>query len=117
MLKKLALLLFAIFLSSGSLGYGVELEKKDYLTLVVGNYVHGFKEFETSVVGFEDSVSISIYYDLSTQSEERANQLAKRFRTQVPSLLVRYQWAKGVEVIVNVYSEDRTGRGYKGASP
>ena len=90
----------------------IELEKKDYLILVVGNYVHGFKEFETSVTSFNDSLSIGIYYDESTQSEIRANQLAKRFRFQIPRKLSQYPWAKDIEIIVNVYSEDRTGRGY-----
>ena len=95
------------------LTYGIELEKKHYLTLIVGNYVHGFKEFETSVVGYEESVSVGIYYDLSTQSRERAYQLAKRFRAVIPQLLSHYEWAKSVEVLVNVYSEDLTGRGYR----
>lgn len=38
------------------------ISKKDYIALIIGNYVHGFKEFETSIVGFEDSASIGIYY-------------------------------------------------------
>ena len=113
--KYIAILLLVLSsLLSGTpvLAEKIEFEKKDYLMLVVGNYVHGFKEFETSVTSFNDSVSIGIYYDESTQSEIRANQLAKRFRFQVPRKLSQYQWAKDIKVIVNVYAEDRIGRGY-----
>ncbi|MDH3630371.1 MAG: hypothetical protein OER98_04555 [Gammaproteobacteria bacterium] len=92
--------------------HGIELEKKDYLTLIVGNYIHGFKEFETSVLTFEDSVSVGIYYDLSTQDEKRAVQLANRFRENIPKMLKKYPWATDVQFTVNVYSEDRTNRGY-----
>lgn len=108
----LLLVLSSLLFGTPALAEKIDLEKKDYLTLVVSNYVHGFKEFETSVTSFNDSVSIGIYYDESTQSEMRANQLAKRFRSQVPRKLSQYQWAKDIEIIVNVYSEDRTGRGY-----
>jgi len=83
-----------------------------YLTLIISNYVHGFKEFGTSVVAREESVLIAIYYNINTQSELRANQLAKRFRFQAPILLDRYEWAKDTEVLVSVYSWDITGRGY-----
>ncbi len=111
-MRKFALLLFIAIMSLAPTAHGIELEKKHYLILIIGNYVHGFKEFDTSVVGFDDSVSIGIYYDISTQKETRANQLASRFRANIPKLLQLYSWAKEVKVIVNVYSEDRTGRGY-----
>ena len=89
----------------------IELEKKDYLTFIISGYVHGFKEFDTSVVGFNDSVSVGIYYDLLTQSRSRADQLAERFRLKIPSMLSQHSWAKGIKVVVSVYSEDRTERG------
>ena len=111
-MNKLIIGILFGLLSGPSFAEKIELEKKDYLTLVVSNYVHGFKEFETSITALSDSVSIGIYYDVSTQDKQRANQLAERFRSQVPPILNRYDWAKNVEVIVNVYSEDRTGRGY-----
>ena len=111
-MKNLIFGILVLFFATASPAEAIELEKKDYLTFIVSNYVHGFKEFETSVTSFEDSVSIGIYYDISTQSEARANQLAKRFRSQVASQLRRYEWAKNIKVIVNVYSEDRSGRGY-----
>jgi hypothetical protein len=103
-----------LILLSATLSYAenIVLAKKDYITLIVSSYVHGFKEFETSVVSFDDSVSIGIYYDASSQSEARANQLAKRFRVQVPSQLSTYEWAKDIKVVVNIYSEDRSGREY-----
>ena len=90
----------------------ISLQKKDYLTLIVGNYVHSFKEFDTSVVSFDDSVSIGIYYDLSTQKKGRAKQLAERYRSQIPLILNNYEWAKNINVRVTVYSEDNAGRGW-----
>jgi hypothetical protein len=91
----------------------IELEKKDYIALIVSSYVNGFNEFETSVTAFEDSVSVGIYYDQTTQDESRAEGLANRFRLQVPLRLSRYEWSEDVDVIVNVYSQDLTGRGYE----
>ena len=93
--------------------HGIELEKKDYLALIVSNYVYGFNEFDMSVVGYEEAVSVGIYYDVSTQKENRAVQLSERFRKNIPKILEKYSWAKNIEVLVNVYSEDRTGRGYR----
>jgi hypothetical protein len=111
-MKRLVICLLIFLLSSFNYANSIELEKKHYLALIVGNYVHGFKEFDTSVVGFEESVSIAIYYDINTQTELRANQLAVRLRFQVQKILNAHEWAKDTEVLVNVYSEDRTGRGY-----
>ena len=111
-MKNIIKLILSSLLFFSSFAVALEIEKKDYLSLIVGNYVHGFKEFETSVTSFDDSVSIGIYYDISTQKEQRANQLANKFRTQVPKQLIQYKWANNVKVIVNVYSEDRVGRGY-----
>ena len=114
MYKYIAIILLTVsILPFGTAAFAdtIELEKKDYLTLIVGNYVHGFKEFDTSVTAFEDSVSIGIYYDDSKQGKERANQLANRFREQIPILIKRYLWAENVKIIINVYSEDRD-KGY-----
>ncbi len=111
-MKNLAIILVGVFLAAFVQAEEVTLTKEDYAAFVVGNYVHGFKEFETSVTTLESSVSVGIYFDKSTQSEARANQLADRFRKQIPLILKRYEWAKGFEVVVSVYSEDLTGRGY-----
>ena len=112
MIKKLLIGTIIIFFATLSFAENIVLAKKDYLTLIVSNYVHGFKEFETSVSCFDDSVSVGVYYDILTQSEERAKELANRFRTHIPLQLSSYDWAKNTKVIVNVYSEDRTKRGY-----
>ena len=113
-MKPLKVLFITIIIFSASFSYAEDLmiPKKDYLAFIIGNYVHGFKKFETSVVGFEDSASIGIYYDVSTQSKDRADKLARRFRKQIPAMLQNYKWAKDIKIIVNVYSEDKTGRGY-----
>jgi hypothetical protein len=85
------------------------LKNSDYLKLFVGNYVHGFREFDTTVTASSKSVSVGVYYDPNTQDKGRAEQLAKRFRTQLPIILgdLKYQWSRDVEIVVNVYSEDR----------
>ena len=105
---------FVLLLLSCSLAFAerLELEKKDYIKLIVSSYVNGFKEFDTSVTTFDDSVSIGIYYDVSAQKESRAEQLAKRFRRHVPLILANYEWAKNVKLRVSVYSENITERGY-----
>lgn len=105
-------IILAILIASTTRAENVSLSKVDYGALLVGNYVHGFKEFETSVTAYEDYISVAIYYDLSTQSNDRAQQLAKRFRENVSSQLSAYDWTKNIRVEVSVYSEDRSGRGY-----
>lgn len=90
----------------------IEFTKSDAITLMVSGYVHGFKEFGTSVIGLDDSVSIGIYYDLKTQKKQRANMLAKRFRKKIPVILSKYSWAKKVKVHVSVYTYDRMASGY-----
>ena len=85
----------------------IELEKRDYLKLVVGNFVYGFNEFDTSVTVGEKSVNIGIYYNAEIQDKSRAETLADRFRKQLPLLLANYKWASDVDFAVNVYSESR----------
>ena len=85
----------------------IQLEKRDYLKLIVSTYVNGFKEFDTTVVTFDDSVSVGIYYDSTGQDQQRADQLAKRFRENIPPMLEPYKWAKNIKVIVSVYGEER----------
>ena len=84
----------------------VALEKRDYLNLIVSSYVNGFNEFDTTIVAFDDSVSVGIYYDSNAQDESRAEQLADRFRKYIPALLEKYEWAEGISILVSVYSED-----------
>ena len=84
------------------------IEKSEYLELVVGNYVNGFKEFDTSVEALDDSISVGIYHDSTEQSALRAEQLADRFRKQLPIMLEKYDWANDISILVNVYGEDRS---------
>jgi len=86
----------------------IQLEKKDYLKLIVSSYVNGFKEFDTTVVTFDDSVRVGIYYDLNEQDPQRAEQLAKRFRENIPSMLEPYEWAENITVSVSIHGEDRS---------
>jgi len=94
--------------------YGVyHLKNSDYLKLFVGNYIHGFKEFDTTVTAVDSSVTVGVYYDPSEQDKNRAEQLAKRFREQLPVMFeeLTYKWADTVYIKVNVHSRDRS-KGY-----
>lgn len=105
-------LLLVLLLPMTVVSETIEIQRDDYLKFIVGNYVFGFNEFDTSVIADESTVSVGIYYDFSTQSAQRAESLAERIRSQVPAILAGYDWAEDINVTVNVYSEDRTGRGY-----
>ena len=85
----------------------IYLEKQDYLRLLVSSYVNGFKEFDTGVTTTDNSVSVSVYYDSNQQSQQKADQLAKRFREKIQQILGPYKWAENVSVIVTVTTEDR----------
>ena len=110
-LNSILIVALGIFLSLTLHAETIELEKRDYLALVVGNYVHGFKEFDTSVTTGDKSINIGIYYDAETQDRSGAETLAERFRNQIPLLLAKYEWVSDVTLLVNVYSESRE-RGY-----
>ena len=119
--KYIAILLLMLStLSFGTPAYAdkIELEKKDYLTLIVGNYVHGFKDFDTSVTASDDLVSIIVYYDnkkevdagIFSDTEQyagRIEDLAKKFQQTIPELLKKYSWAKGVTVKVSIKPKER----------
>jgi len=94
--------------------YGTfKLKRNEYLALLVGNYVHGFKEFDTAVESDEESVSVGIYYDPTVQNKDRAEQLADRFRKQLSLMFeeTQHEWASNVGIMVTVHSLDRS-KGY-----
>jgi hypothetical protein len=97
------LLTIFLLMSSSAFSETIEIEKTFALKMLVSSYVNGFKEFDTTVVGYDGTVSIGIYVEREGQSKERAEQLAKRFYEQVPKLLERNAWAKNVNVVVNIY--------------
>jgi len=86
----------------------VYLEKKVFLKLLVSSYVNGFKEFDTAVATTDHSVSVSIYYDISLQNQRSADQLADRFRQEIPQMLKPYRWAENVAIEVLVNADDRS---------
>jgi len=97
-----------VFYSDGvSNKRSITLEQGDYLKLIVGNYVHGFKEFDTSVKTSGDSVRVGVYFAGDVQGRQRAEQLAERFRQQLPSILDDYKWTKEITLIVYVYDKSR----------
>ena len=83
----------------------IEIDRRDYISLIVGNYVHGFNRFDTGIVSFNNSVSISIYYDENKQSRVMAERLAERFEAQIPLIFKHNGKLKDVKVIVNVYTD------------
>ncbi len=89
----------------------VVLEKRDYLKMIVANYVHGFKEFDTTVRSSGELVEVGIYYRPDDQDKDRAEQLSNRFRKELPLILEDpvYQWAKDVAVEVSVRSSPVPG--------
>jgi len=89
---------------------GFNLRRTEYLALLVGNYVHGFKEFDTKVEADEASVSVGIYYDPTVQRKDRAEQLADRFRTQLSLMFeeAQHEWAGNVGIMVTVHTHDRS---------
>ena len=89
----------------------IRLTKNDYLTLIVGNYVHGFKEFETSVTASDGTVNITIFYSNFLDNEGRVFWLADLFQLKIPEILKQYSWAKDVTINVEVYPERRAGGG------
>jgi hypothetical protein len=97
------LLTIFLLMSSDAFSETIEIEKTFALKMLVSSYVNGFKEFDTTVVGYDDIVSIGIYVEREGQTKERAEQLAKRFHEQIPKLLKRNSWAKDVIVVVNIY--------------
>ena len=97
------LLLLILFIPSTAISETVEIDKRFALKMLVASYVNGFKEFDTTVVGYDDSVSIGIYVERDDQVRERAEQLATRFKEQIPKLLDLNPWASGVKVVVTVY--------------
>ena len=111
-MKNILIVILIFILPALSTAETVKFTKSDAITLIVSNYVHGFKEFGTSVVALNDSVSIGIYYDIKTRKKLRAEMLAKRFRKRIPEILSNYKWGKKIKVHVSVYSYDRMESGY-----
>ncbi len=104
-MKKSSLLFMMFFICvAASYSEDIILEKKDYLKFLTSSYVHGFKSFDTTVVAFENSISVGIYYSESSM-KIKAEELAERFNLQIPLILKSYKWAEGVTVKVSVCPE------------
>lgn len=90
-------------------GESIRLTKGDYLELIVGNHVHGFKAFDTLVNARDDSVFVGIFCGTNEKEKANAEQFADYLRKELPVILgsPEYKWAKGVDLTVAVYGEDR----------
>ena len=93
----------------------VEMTCADYVEMKVATYVHGFNEFDTSIVILSNQIRVGMYYDYDTQSESRAEELRRRMVGEITArqdLGMLGQCATDYEVVVTVYGEGRTTRGY-----
>jgi hypothetical protein len=84
------------------------MTRRDYLELMVGNYIHGFKRFGTTAYILNDNgdkMFIEIYYNEKTQSKIEALLFKRRLEKEMPYILEKYDWAKGVPFEVNVFAE------------
>lgn len=97
--------IFVLFLALTSVAFAetVVIEKNLVIQMFVAGYVNGFKKYDTTVNGYDDSVSIGIYVPSESQSKEAAEELAKKFRNQVPKLLGRVPLGADIKVTVTVY--------------
>jgi len=108
-------LIFTFLLSSNSFSDEprfVQITENDFLELMIGNYVHGFNEFETQVQVTDKEVIIEVYYDLHTQSKARAISFKKRIKIFIRAMLSSYSWEKRNKVRIEIHGIDRTGYGY-----
>jgi len=113
LLLGLLLLISTTTLADQSLdAKGIELAKKDYLALIVCNFVYGFMKYEMSVATTDNLVSIGIYYNSRLYADSLAYDLAEMFREEIPEILKEYEWANDVTVEVIVYGESRIHRSY-----
>ncbi|UCH82097.1 MAG: hypothetical protein JSW20_05570 [Nitrospiraceae bacterium] len=111
-MKKILIIILICAIPGWCTAETVKFNKSDAISLMVTSYVHGFKEFGTSVIALDDSVSVGIYYDLKTQKKQKAEMLAKRFREKIPIILSKYPWGKNIQVYIAVYEYDRMSSGY-----
>ena len=84
---------------------GIELAKKDYLAMIVGNFVYGFHKYEMSVTTTDNRVLVGIYYNSRFYADSLPDELAEMFREEIPAILKEYDWANDVSVEVIVYGE------------
>ena len=84
----------------------VEINKSDYLMLLIGNYVHQFNIFDMSVHVWGNQIRINIYYDVLKQDRKRAENFKERISGKIPSILSNFDWAKDYTFEILVNSED-----------
>lgn len=90
-------------------GDTVRLAKSDYLKLIIGNHVHGFKSFDSLVNASDSAVFVGVFYGEDEAKKAGAEKFADYLRKELPVILgnPEYRWAKGVDITVAVYGEER----------
>lgn len=84
------------------------MSKREYLELLVGNYVHGFKEFGTAIYILPDPsdvLYVDIYYDVNRQKKLQAMKFQRHLAKELPYVLARYEWAKDIPIEINIFQK------------
>lgn len=84
------------------------MNKREYLELLVGNYVHGFKEFGTAIYILPDPndvLYVDIYYDVERQKKLQAMKFQRHLAKELPYVLARYEWAKDIPIEINIFQK------------
>ena len=81
----------------------VQLAKRDYLKLLVGTYVNGFHQYNTTIWTSDEVVKIRIFHEPGDQGG--AEEQAEHFRDHLQMVLgdPGYPWANDVEIEVDAF--------------
>ena len=101
----MAFFLFSQPVNAHVLDETTNINRRDFLELVVGNYVHGFKHFGTSIYFVENKLVIEVYYDAKTQDKVSALVFKRKIEKQIPFLLQRFEWANNLQYEVEVFAD------------
>ena len=88
-----------------SLDEPVVVDKRVLLELMVGNFIHGYKEYGTTVYVTDNKLYVEIFYDARSQSKLDALVFKRKVEKEMPYVLQRYDWSKSVAFEVSVFSE------------
>lgn len=84
------------------------MSKREYLELLVGNYIHGFKEFGTAIYILPDPndvLYVDVYYDEKSQKKLDAMKFQRHLAKELPYVLARYDWAKNIPIEINIFQK------------
>lgn len=80
------------------------LRKRDYLELMVGNYVHGFKQFGSTVYMNENTLQIDVFYG-ADQGKLKALRFKRHLEKEMPYVLNKYDWSSQIAFEISIFPE------------